>query len=941
MANNKCWNVTLAMLSCLLAGIFNVTIAAAAPPDQSRQNAGASQAAINESDFSNFDTWAHGYIKMTSATARVAAERQGQQLAIQRKAALLRLIRTDPARALQVELPQSTKDQLPRGVAEHLEQRVSGRGDFLVLGVLPAPGHEKEVAPIRRIAVIDGKPYEAHVFGTRLHQRTQRNVTMQGIAIDNEIALDDNTAPESVTTAATSSWTLGSKSVLFIRVRFSDQSGEPETLAQAQSQMGGTASFFRENSNNQTDLLTTFPPSFVLPQTNAWYTSHGDYYVQSDAHDAAFAAGYDYQAYDLDAVRFNGGPGNYSGMASIGGRGCYLKSSDSWVSSHEFGHNYGLWHANSWNTTNDSVYGAGVAEEYGDSFDTMGRAGGPQYHFNAWYKQVLSWIPAADFLTTSVSGTYRIFAHDSATASGPRGLRVPKNLEKNYGVEFRQKFTSNNFLMSGGGLRFIRDYNGGDGSQLLDTTSSVFTNKDDSALAIGRTFSDTTYGVHITPIRKGGTVPESLDVAVNLGTFPGNQPPAMSAISASKTNPAVNAVVTLSVTGSDPNGDSLAYGWDFGDGTFGANAASVTKSWAFGGEYSVRCVMSDMKGGRASKWIIVSVGSFNTLRASGRVLTSSGLPVEGARVTGGSKDVFTDSAGNFTVLQLIRNQTYSFSATKYDNAMVGSGFINPVRIKTSNVTNINFTATPRTYTLTGKATDNNAPVAGVSVSDGIHPTVLSDGAGNFTIPNMANGLYNLTATKTGYEWINVNYYNPFEVEGANRYIEYWRKLYAVSGIIYGTTQVVTVGNGDGLHQGQSRPYSGNRYGLTVPNGTWTIRGTLAGSTVSPRNFVNPLTITDDTNPPRDFDTVPGNAVTGTVTENGAGLADVTVTSGTVSVTTDSRGNFAFLNVADGSYDLVPSKLGYTFSPASKSVTVSGSGVTDNNFQATLGVPLPQ
>jgi hypothetical protein len=947
MANSKFWNVTLATLVCLLAGIFNVTIAA--PPDQPTQSAGASETAIDQSDFSNFDTWAHNYIHAPSMAARAASESRGQDLSIKRQAALLHLIQTNPEMALRFEVPQSTKNQLPRSVAEHLEKRVSGRGDFLVLGVLPAAGHEKEVAPIRRIAVIDGKPYEAHVFGARLHQRTQKNVTMQGIAIGNELALEDNATSEAASaqsggarstgaSAATiNSWTLGTKSVLFIRVRFSDQSGEPETLAQAQAQMSGTASFYRENSYNQTDLVTTFPPTFVLPQTQAWYIANGDYYLQEHARNAALAAGYDYLNYDLDAVRWNGGPGNYSGMAIINSRGLWLKSSETYVTNHEFGHNYGLSHANSWNATNDSVYGAGVDEEYGDPFDNMGLVGGPQYHFNAWYKETLSWIAPTDFPTVTSSGTYRIFAHDNAASTGSRGLRVARNAGKSYEVEFRQKFTSNNFLMSGTGIRFINGYV----TELLDTTVSALSNKNDSALAIGRTFSDTTNGIHITPIRKGGTVPESLDVVVNLGSFPGNLPPAPSVVSASNTHPAVNATITLNVTASDPNGDPLAYGWDFGNGTFGANASSVTKSWPSAGEYNVRCVVSDMKGGRATKWIIVTVGSPNTLRASGRVTTNSGAPLEGVRVSNGITDTFTDSAGNFSLVQLGRNQSYNFSAVKYDFATVASGFTNPIRMKSSSVTNINFISTPRTYTITGQAIDYIAPVPGVTVSDGTHPAVTTDANGNFTIPNVANGLYNLTATKSGYEWSGGGSYNPFEIEGANRFAQFSRRLYQINGNIYGTTQSVLMNIGDGLHQYQSfMQYTGNFYGMAIPAGTWTIRGTLAGYTVSPRNFVNPLTVPATSYPYRDFDTVPGIAITGTVTENGAGIADVTVTSGTVSVTTDSRGNFVFTNVIDGSYDLVPSKLGYTFSPASRSVTVSGAGVTDNNFEAAFGVPLP-
>src|SRR2546428_8516234 len=105
MSNFKRSSLTLATLFCLLAGIFDATIRAATP-GQTGQSPGVSETAIDESDFSNFDAWAHGYIHTPSATARAAAELKGQELAIKRKASLLRLIQSDPELALQFAVPQ-------------------------------------------------------------------------------------------------------------------------------------------------------------------------------------------------------------------------------------------------------------------------------------------------------------------------------------------------------------------------------------------------------------------------------------------------------------------------------------------------------------------------------------------------------------------------------------------------------------------------------------------------------------------------------------------------------------------------------------------------------------------------------------------------------------------------------------------------------------------
>src|SRR4029078_11758561 len=117
-------------------------------------------------------------------------------------------------------------------------------------------------------------------------------------------------------------------------------------------------------------FLTTVTPLLVLPHTEAWYTnidSSGAFPVLADARIAAKQAGFDPAYYDFDAVRYNNGPGGFSGQAYVGGKGCWLKSSNRGVASHEYGHNLGLWHANLWSTAPASVIGPGANLEYGNT----------------------------------------------------------------------------------------------------------------------------------------------------------------------------------------------------------------------------------------------------------------------------------------------------------------------------------------------------------------------------------------------------------------------------------------------------------------------------------------------------------------------------------------------------------------------------------------------
>ncbi|RRR73443.1 MAG: hypothetical protein EI684_08725 [Candidatus Viridilinea halotolerans] len=85
--------------------------------------------------------------------------------------------------------------------------------------------------------------------------------------------------------------------------------------------------------------------------------------------------------------------------------------------------------------------------------------------------------------------------------------------------------------------------------------------------------------------------------------------------------------------------------------------------------------------------------------------------------------------------------------------------------------------------------------------------------------------------------------------------------------------------------------------------------------------------------PRDPLRVVTASVSGRVTLNNTGLAGVTISDGTRTAITDSNGNYTLSGLPAGSYTLTPTRSGYTFSPTSRNVTVSGN-LTGQNFTAT-------
>jgi hypothetical protein len=546
-------------------------------------------------------------------------------------------------------------------------------------------------------------------------------------------------------------WTTGHRKFLYIRATFPDHRIDPQSEAECHDSLRQMADFITQTSYGRCYFTYAVAPLVVLPYPESWYVQYqadgsgADTVIQNQARTIAKAMGYDYLSYDLDAVRWAGSVGSYGGSASVGGRGMRLKSSSVGTFCHELGHNLGVWHANFWRTTPPSIIGPGNNTEYGNLFDLMGSSGS-MGQFTAHFKNILNWLPNETHWTVNSPGTYRLHQFDSSIAdpSFRYALRIRKDAEREYWAEFRQRLTSNTGFMNG--LMMTWDgwgqgniggsggspYNGSNkGAQLLDMTPGSFGNgitdtRNDSALWVGRTFSDPDSNIHITPVAKNsGTTPPSMDVYVSLGAVPGNLAPALS-IGASTTTPGTGSTITLTATASDPDGDPLAYAWVFNDGTYSTNNSPVqTKSWSGSGHYQVLCTASDMKGKRTTRSILITVGNPSTFTVSGNITGPDALPLEGVYVANYApsnntshsnsstfRGTWTDSDGNYTLTGLTAG-SYTVTPTLYPNSFTASGFTNPVAVG-PNTTGKNFTSA-LLPTLTVNVTD---PVANEAAAPG-------------------------------------------------------------------------------------------------------------------------------------------------------------------------------------------------------------------------------
>jgi len=722
-----------------------------------------------------FLDWAERY-RAADPTGRAALEAEGLALARERRVALATLVRADPRQALLMKLPLRERATMPPGIVAQLERRLASEGRFASVARLPSgdagpDGDQRSVVPM---VIVGNQQFESSTYGRRLGISSKHPVPVHGIVLDGVAAVhEDAVRPlepgEAVDPAATPSnpdlacpvsgrdggvvadvggkpvylcssghirtlneqfasaeagggrtarspYTEGAKTVLYIRARFTDQAdSDLPSDSTCQNTVAGMSAFFNEMSYGRLSSFTaTVTPVVVLTGTAASYGSN-DGKVRTDALAAARAAGFEPNDFDFDAVRYQGGPGGFSGQAYVGARGVWMKTDSVGVAVHEFGHNLGLWHANFWTTSNGSPIGPGTVSEYGNSFDTMGAATANNNHFNAGSKQLLGWLPTSNIHQPSSSGVFRLFPQDHATllpSTQKQSLRVVKDAARHYIIEFRQRFASSLWQMNGVTVKWNSPSNSDGGDLLLDTTPGTPDGKNDAAVVIGRTFTDRAASIHITPIGLGGTTPQSIDVVVNQGTFPGNQSPSLTT-SGPATAP-INTAISLVASASDPDaGDSLAYAWDFGDRTVSTtNSATVSKAWGAAGSYVVRCTVSDMKGGVASVSHVVTVGTPTVFAIRGRVLDGA-AGVQGVRIHNGQsgntyRGTVTDSDGTYILGNLNAGPvTVSASSPLYT---LSASFANPVTVG-PDATGRDFTAT-RLDDISITALDANAAETG-------------------------------------------------------------------------------------------------------------------------------------------------------------------------------------------------------------------------------------
>jgi hypothetical protein len=346
----------------------------------------------------------------------------------------------------------------------------------------------------------------------------------------------------------------------------------------------------------------------------------------------------------------------------------------------------------------------------------------------------------------------------------------------------------------------------------------------------------------------------------------------------------------------------------------------------------------------ATNITLVDPGTPVTTHAiSGKItLNGAGFANVALKRTGSNTVATTDNAGNYSFTNVPAGSSTTITPT-----LLGYNFTPSARnvtVGNTDVTNQNFTAAVALFTIKGHiANTGGTAMPNVLVSCTGLSSVATDANGNYTFSNVHVGTYTIapvhtaslngvTFTPTSYtanvttsNLTNLNFIAQFTITG---------KVSNSSGA--GIPNLLVTRTQGGSAVTVTTDANGNFTFSNVRSGSYTIAPqippSMVGMSFNPASYNVTVNTTNLTNINfTAFFTVSGKVTTSSNVAMPNVLVRLNTSTSSTSVLTDSSGNYKFSNVRSGNYTVTPSQSGKTFSPTSKSVSVSTVNLSSVNF----------
>jgi hypothetical protein len=375
-------------------------------------------------------------------------------------------------------------------------------------------------------------PFCAEDFETRLERLERQQVSAMNAL--GAIAADADT-PRALSSSGVdgsadypgkppASLTQATNNMIVMRVDFPDYPYNGFSEQYLNDQVNSCGWMINRFSYGKSQLAAaTITPVLRMPRNRGTY-DNGNYWgdILNDARAAAFALGYNPDTFSCRVIVHDGFvSGGAAGWGGGGAIWCNGYAQDRLLL-HEYGHVFWLPHANSWQSNDGNPLSPSRWHvEYGDASDPMGDAWNTSGNsdFNAYYKNLLGWLPDSAVVPVTHSGVYRINQFDGwGDWTKPVVLKITRDNDLDLWVMFRGDgvpqglYNSGAYIVAANGERF------GD-SHVLDMNNTN-DGTGNAPLAQGQSWTDTTSGITLTTAgRMMNSWPHHMYVKVD---FPAN-----------------------------------------------------------------------------------------------------------------------------------------------------------------------------------------------------------------------------------------------------------------------------------------------------------------------------------------------------------------------------------------------------------------------------------